>query len=51
MPGGQEPDAEINLALQLPDGSVIWPVQRVMKRYRFGPEDSLVAYAASIEVT
>ena len=51
MPGGQEPDAEINLALQLPDGSVIWPVQRAMKRYRFGREDSLVAYAASIEAT
>ena len=48
MPGGPERDAEINLALQLPDGSVIWPVQRVMKRFRLGREDSLVAYAASI---
>lgn len=42
---GQDPAGEINVMLRLSDGSVIWPVQRVIKRFRNGPEDSLVAYA------
>jgi hypothetical protein len=28
----------MNIALHLPDGSIIWPVQRVIKRFRNGPE-------------
>ena len=41
-----DPSAEINLALVLPDGTEIWPVQRVMRRFKEGPEDSVAAYAA-----
>lgn len=45
---GQGPEAEIDLALELPNGTFLWPVQRVMKRFQFGPEESLYAYARSI---
>jgi hypothetical protein len=40
--------AEINIALTLPDGSVLWPVQRVMKRFTGGSEESLYAYAVAV---
>jgi hypothetical protein len=39
-----DPQAEINLAVRLPDGGMIWPVQRVMKRCENGDEDSVYAY-------
>jgi hypothetical protein len=41
-----DPDAEINVALDLPDGSRIWPVQRAIKRFRNGPEDGIAGYGA-----
>ncbi|MYY83970.1 hypothetical protein GT044_22350 [Streptomyces sp. SID335] len=40
-----DPGSELEVRLRLADGSVIWPVQRVIKRFRNGPEDSVVAYA------
>jgi hypothetical protein len=43
-----DPAAEVNVALELPDGSRIWPVQRVMKRFSNGPEDSVIAYGAAL---
>jgi hypothetical protein len=43
-----DPEAEINVCLILDDGSTIWPVQRVMKRYKNGRDDSLVAYGAAL---
>jgi len=36
-----DPQGETNIALKLPDGSLIWPVQRVMKRLKNGPEDGM----------
>jgi len=39
-----DPNAEINIALKLADGSLIWPVQRVMKRFKGGAEDGIYAY-------
>lgn len=45
-----DPRGEINVALKLPDGSLIWPVQRVMKRLRNGPEDGIAAYGALLGV-
>lgn len=41
-----DPQAEINIALKLPSGKVMWPVQRVMKRFKLGPEESVYAYGA-----
>jgi hypothetical protein len=43
-----DPDAEINASLDLPDGTRIWPIQRVMKRYSNGAEDSITAYGAAL---
>ena len=43
-----DPNAEINVALKLPNGSLIWPVQRAMKRFKNGPEDGIYAYAVVI---
>jgi hypothetical protein len=37
---------EEHLAIDLPAGSRIWPIQRVMKRFATGPEESLRAYGA-----
>ena len=39
-----DPEGEINIAVRLPDGSLLFPVQRAMKRLRNGGEDSLYVY-------
>lgn len=39
----QDPEGEINIAVCMNSGTV-WPVQRVMKRFSNGPEDSLYDY-------
>lgn len=39
---------EINIALKLPDGSVIWPVQRIMKRLKNGPVEGIAGYGAAL---
>ncbi|MBR0751504.1 hypothetical protein JQ604_04850 [Bradyrhizobium jicamae] len=43
-----DPQAEINIAVRLNDGTVLWPVQRVMKRFKNGTEDSIWAYGATL---
>ena len=44
----KDPEVEINISIKLVDGSIVWPVQRAMKRFRNGPEDSIVAYGAAL---
>jgi hypothetical protein len=44
----EDPKGEVNIELTLPDGTKIWPVQRVMKRYKNGPEDGIAAYGAAL---
>jgi len=39
-----DPEGEVNIAVRLPNGSIVWPVQRAMKRLWNGPEDGLYAY-------
>ncbi len=39
-----DPQAEINIELKLTSGAQYWPVQRVMKRFKNGSEDSIAAY-------
>jgi hypothetical protein len=41
-----DPQAEINLTLKLPDGALLWPVQRVMKRCQVGREESVFVYGS-----
>jgi hypothetical protein len=45
-----DPEAEINIELHLPDGGVVWPVQRAMKRYSNGAEDAIAPYASALGV-
>jgi hypothetical protein len=39
-----DPQAEVNIALRLKTGTTLWPVQRVMKRFKNGAEDSIWSY-------
>jgi hypothetical protein len=43
-----DPQGEINIELHLPDGAIVWPVQRAMKRLANGPEDAIAAYGAAL---
>jgi hypothetical protein len=43
-----DPKGEINVELHLPDGSVIWPVQRVLKRFYGDASESIAAYVAAV---
>ncbi|MGH6655974.1 MAG: hypothetical protein ACRDVE_12310 [Actinocrinis sp.] len=40
----EDPEGEVDMELVLPGGGVIWPGQRVIKRYRNGSEDGIAAY-------
>ena len=39
-----DPQGEVNIAVKLKDGSIIFPVQRAMKRCMNGKEDSIYDY-------
>lgn len=43
----EDPEGEINAALQLENGALCWPIQRVMKRMQ-SEEDNLVHWAAMV---
>lgn len=43
-----DPQAEMNIELHLPDGKVCWPVQRAMKRFKNGAEDSIAAWGSGL---
>jgi hypothetical protein len=43
-----DPEGEVNIELHLPDGAVVWPVQRAMKRLSNGREDGIAAYGAAL---
>lgn len=40
--------AEINVKLQLSDGTICWPVQRVMKRFKNGAENGIAIWAIEL---
>ena len=42
----EDPEAEIRVELQLPDGTRCWPVVRAMKRFKNGAEDSIAAWGS-----
>jgi len=39
-----DPQGEITAAIKFPDGSTVWPMQRVINRYKNGFEDSIYPY-------
>jgi hypothetical protein len=43
-----DPQAEINVELRTAEGGTIWPVQRMMKRFRNGEGDSIAAYGIGL---
>lgn len=44
-----DPEGEINVAVETADGVTMWPVIRCMKRYKNGPEDSVYALVYSLD--
>jgi hypothetical protein len=44
----KDPQAEINIAVRLKTGAILWPVQRVMKRLKNGAEDGIWIYGSAI---
>lgn len=46
-----DPEVEINVELHLPGGTIVWPVQRAMKRLQNGPEDGIAAYGSALGLT
>ena len=40
---------EINISIKLNNGSIIWPIQRVMKRYKERKENNIYPYAISLD--
>jgi len=42
-----DPQTEINIAVRLKTGVILWPVQRVMKRFKNGTEDGIWIYGAA----
>ena len=43
-----DPEAEVNVELQLADGTHCWPVQRAMKRFKNGKEDGIAAWGIGL---
>jgi hypothetical protein len=41
-------DGEINISLKLSNGTIIWPVQKVMKRFQNGDQDAIYPYVKII---
>jgi hypothetical protein len=39
-----DPQAEINVAVRLKSGTIFWPMRRIVKRIKNGPEDGIYAY-------
>jgi hypothetical protein len=39
-----DPKAELNVFLKLPNDGQIWPIQKVMKRFQNGSEDAIYPY-------
>ncbi len=41
-------EGEINASIELPDGTIIFPMQRIMKRFQNGSEDAVYVYGHQI---
>jgi len=37
-------EGELNISVMFPTGAIVWPVQRVMKRFQNGQEDGIYVY-------
>jgi hypothetical protein len=41
-----DPEGEVNASVHFPDGGQVWPMQKVIKRFRKGEEDGIYVYGA-----
>lgn len=48
QPDASDPDGEMGLSLVLANSTTVWPVERVMKRFTNGRQDSIAAYGAGL---
>ena len=39
-----DPEGEITASIKLADGTIIWPIQKVIKRFKNGSQDSIYIY-------
>jgi hypothetical protein len=39
-----DPQGELNVSIKFPDASTVWPIQKVIKRFQNGSEDSIYVY-------
>src|SRR5437588_680957 len=39
-----DPDGEMFISVLFPDGGTVWPMQRVLKRFKMGSEESIYVY-------
>lgn len=44
----QNPEDEFNVSIQLPNGTTIYPIQRIMKRFQNGTDDAIYVYGYHI---
>lgn len=44
-----DPKGEMNIAVRLLDNSIIWPVQRCMKRLQNGAEENIYDYVCAVK--
>lgn len=40
----EDPDGELTVSIKLPDGTFVYPAQKIMKRYKNGIEDAIYPY-------
>ena len=43
-----DPRGELEIAVKLPNGFLMWPVQKCIKRCQFGQEESIYSYVRAI---
>jgi hypothetical protein len=43
-----DPQGELKVSMKLPNGTEIWPIQKVIKRFQNGSEDAIYPYAYSV---
>ena len=43
-----DPEGEVNASVKLPDGTIVFPMQRIMKRFKNGAQDAVYVYGHHI---
>ncbi len=46
----RDPQGEVNIAVKMTNGTVIWPVKRVMKRFKEGSHNDMYSYIKTLSL-